>query len=114
MAAGLTEAEAAARAALLDVESYEVFLDPGADPHTVRSRTDIRFRCQQPGAMLTVEAEFPYSRDGQELSRFTDPADGAVYVLGSCFPTYASGSSAASTRAILQQVLAARAAATSG
>ncbi|HYB87475.1 MAG TPA: aminopeptidase N [Streptosporangiaceae bacterium] len=36
--------------------------------------------------VLTVDAEFPRSRAGPGLLWFTDPADGAVYVLGSCFP----------------------------
>lgn len=133
MAAGCTEAEAAARAVLVDVESYAVFLDLAADPDTVRSRTEIRFRSRQPGAatfadlsvpasavsrvifngaaldpvtmlsdgrlqlpgmaernVLTVDAELGYSRDGRGLSRFSDPADGAGYVLCNCFPTAAS------------------------
>jgi aminopeptidase N len=121
----LTQAEAAARAALIDVESYDVFLDLAADP--VRSRSEIRFRCREPGAatfadltvgaarsavldgrsleparagrlslsgleaenVLAVEAEVAYSRDGRGLTRFTDPADGATYVLSSCYPTHA-------------------------
>lgn len=127
---GCTQQEARARAALLDVESYAVFLDLAADPGAVRSRTEIRFRCREPGAAtvadlrtptvhrvrcngedldpgaaisggrlrlaglaerneLTVEAEFPYAPDGLGLARFTDPADGAPYVLGNCFPTSA-------------------------
>jgi aminopeptidase N len=44
----LTQTEAATRAGLIDVESYDVFLDLAADP--VRSRTEIRFRCREPGA----------------------------------------------------------------
>ena len=51
MAAGCTEAEAAARAALVDVESYAVFLDLAADPDTVRSRTEIRFRSPAAGGL---------------------------------------------------------------
>jgi aminopeptidase N len=47
---GCTEAEARERAALLDVESYAVFLDLAADPRRVRSRVEIRFRCAEPGA----------------------------------------------------------------
>lgn len=45
---GLTESEARARAALLDVESYAVTLDLTGD--VVRSHSEIRFRCAQPGA----------------------------------------------------------------
>jgi aminopeptidase N len=47
---GCTEAEAQGRAALLDVESYAVFLDLAAGPDRVRSRAEIRFRCREPGA----------------------------------------------------------------
>src|SRR4029077_1835415 len=46
--AALTEVEARTRAGLLDVDSYEVFLDLTVQP--VRSRTETRFRCQEPGA----------------------------------------------------------------
>ena len=127
MATGLTRAEAEARAALLDVESYAVALDLATDPGAVRSHTEIRFRCRQPGAatfadiatatvsrvvlngqrldpgtvlggrlrlhglaardVLMVNAEFPRSPGGPGLLWFTDPADGAPYVLGKCFPT---------------------------
>jgi aminopeptidase N len=47
---GCTQAEARGRAALLDVESYAVFLDLAAGPDRVRSRAEIRFRCREPGA----------------------------------------------------------------
>jgi aminopeptidase N len=127
---GCTEAEADARAALLDVQSYAVLLDLATDSRAVRSRVTIRFRCRQPGAatfaevrapsvnrvtcngesldpaevisagrlhlrglaernVLTVDATFPYGGDGRGLARFTDPADGAGYVLGICYPTSA-------------------------
>ena len=46
--AALTETEARARAALIEVVSYDFFADLTADP--VRSRTEIRFTCAQPGA----------------------------------------------------------------
>jgi aminopeptidase N len=128
VADGLTQAEAQARAALLDVGSYAVSLDLTAGPGAVRSHAEIQFRCREPGArtfadlaaatvtrvvlngqrldpgaavagrrlrlpglaaadVLTVDAEFPRSRTGPGLRWFTDPADGAVYVLGNCFPT---------------------------
>jgi len=114
----LTETEARARGALIDVISYEVFADLTADP--VRSRTEIRFTCAEPGAAtfadltaravsavlngqeigppddgrlalpglaaentLVVEAEV----DGDVLTRFTDPADGAGYLLFTGYPT---------------------------
>ena len=122
----LTEAEARARAALIDVDSYDVFLDLTADP--VRSRTEIRFGCREPGAgtfaelttaavlgavlngraagppeagrlelaglaaqnVLVVEAEVAYSRGSDGLTRFTDPADGAGYLMYMGFPTESS------------------------
>jgi aminopeptidase N len=128
--AGCTQAEAKTRSALLDVESYEVFLDLSADGGPVRSRTEVRFRCRQPGATtfadlrasavqrvtcngadldprvavsggrlhlpglaerntLTVDAEFGCAPGGPGLSRFADPADGAAYLLGYCYPTSA-------------------------
>lgn len=130
MVTGLTQAEAAARSLLVDVESYAVHLDLTAGPGTVLSRTEIRFRCRQPGAatfadlavtavtsivvngasldpatvladgrlrldglaasnVLTVDAHFPDTRSGLGLTRFTDPADGAAYLLAWCFPTHA-------------------------
>jgi aminopeptidase N len=123
----LTETEAGARAGLLDVRSYELFFDLTADP--VRSRSEIRFGCTQPGVsafaditagpvlsavlngrrlgqprdgrlnlpglaavnVLTVEAEVAYSRTGEGLTRFTDPADGAAYVALDCYPCSAPG-----------------------
>ena len=45
----LTETEARIRAALVDVQSYDVFLDLTATG-PVRSRTEIRFGCREPGA----------------------------------------------------------------
>jgi aminopeptidase N len=116
----LTETEARARGALIDVISYEVFADLTAEP--VRSRTEIRFGCAEPGAAtfaeltatatsavlnghpvgppedgrlalpglgrqntLVVEAEVA----ADVLIRFTDPADGAGYLLHMSFPTLA-------------------------
>jgi aminopeptidase N len=37
-------------------------------------------------AVLVVEAEAAYSQEGRGLSRFTDPADGASYVMAFCYP----------------------------
>ena len=37
-------------------------------------------------AVLVVEAEAGYSHEGRGLSRFTDPADGASYVMATCYP----------------------------
>ncbi|MGH3324658.1 MAG: aminopeptidase N, partial [Streptomyces sp.] len=39
---------------------------------------------------LRVVAEMPYSRVGEGMHRFTDPADGRVYVYTQCFMTDAS------------------------
>jgi aminopeptidase N len=39
---------------------------------------------------LRVEADMRYSRTGEGLHRFTDPADGEVYVFASCAPDEAS------------------------
>ena len=37
-------------------------------------------------AVLVAEAEAGYSQEGRGLSRFTDPADGARYVMAFCYP----------------------------
>ena len=51
---------------------------------------DGRLRLRRAGdgdqAVLVVEAEAGYSHEGRGLSRFTDPADGASYVMASCYP----------------------------
>ena len=39
-------------------------------------------------AVLVVEAEAGYSHEGLGLSRFTDPADGADYVMAVCYPDF--------------------------
>ena len=121
----LTETEARVRAALLDVRSYDVFLDLTAGAAgPVRSRTEIRFGCREPGAatfaeltaaassavlngrevgpaadgrlglpglaaenVLVVEAEM--ADGGRGLTWFTDPADGASYLLYLGYPTEA-------------------------
>ena len=52
----LTETEARVRAGLLDVRSYDVFLDLTAGPAgPVRSRAEIRFGCREPGAATFAE-----------------------------------------------------------
>jgi aminopeptidase N len=119
----LTETEARVRAALVDVRAYDVFLDLTAGPAgPVRSRTEIRFGCREPGAatfadltaavtsavlngravgpaadgrlglpglaaenVLVVEAVT--GPGGPGLTWFTDPADGASYLLYQGFPT---------------------------
>jgi len=57
----LTQAEAAERARLLDVTSYEITLDltdgtGGPGERTFRSTTTINFRCTEPGASTFIEA----------------------------------------------------------
>jgi aminopeptidase N len=51
---------------------------------------DGRLRLSRAGggdqAVLAVEAEAGYSQEGRGLSRFTDPADGANYVMAFCYP----------------------------
>jgi aminopeptidase N len=79
--AALTEVEARTRAGLLDVDSYEVFLDLTAQP--VRSRTEIRFRCREPGA-----ASFADLAAGSVLGavlngrRLDPPVDGRLALPG--------------------------------
>ena len=66
----LTETEATARAALIHVASYDVFADLTAEP--VRSRTEIRFGCREPGAAtfadLTANVAVPGSRQPNRIS----------------------------------------------
>ncbi len=116
----LTRDEAAERARLLDVTSYDVSLDLTTSETTFASTTVIRFGCRQPGAEsfadlvgatvseivlngqpvdasayadsrialsdlqadneLRVVADCAYSRNGEGLHRFVDPADGKVYL----------------------------------
>ena len=51
---------------------------------------DSRLRLSRAGggdqAVLVVEADAGYSQEGRGLSRFTDPADGASYVMAFCYP----------------------------
>jgi aminopeptidase N len=51
---------------------------------------DGRLRLSRAGggdqAVLVVEADAGYSQEGRGLSRFTDPADGASYVMALCYP----------------------------
>jgi aminopeptidase N len=51
---------------------------------------DGRLRLSRAGggdqAVLVAEADAGYSQEGWGLSRFTDPADGAGYVLAFCYP----------------------------
>ncbi len=116
----LTRDEAAERAELLDVSTYDVALDLSSSPTTFGSTTVIRFACSEPGAStfadlvgatvaeitlngqqvvvgaytdnrialsdlqaeneLRVVAQCAYSRTGEGLHRFVDPADDKVYL----------------------------------
>jgi len=52
---------------------------------------DGRLRLSRAGsdqAVLVVEAEAGYSHEGLGLSRFTDPAEGAGYVMAVCYPNF--------------------------
>lgn len=56
----LTQVEATERARLLDVTGYDISLDLSsavlaADGRTFRSRTEVRFRCAEPGASTFIE-----------------------------------------------------------
>lgn len=53
----LTHSEAVSRGALIDVESYDVFLDLSEAPP--RSRTEVRFRCRTPGAATFADVCMP-------------------------------------------------------
>ena len=116
----LTRDEAAQRARLLDVTSYDVSLDLTTSETAFASTTVIRFGCREPGAStfadlvgatvseivlngqpvdtssyadsrialhnlradneLRVVADCAYSRTGEGLHRFIDPADGKCYL----------------------------------
>ncbi|WP_344801779.1 aminopeptidase N [Microlunatus ginsengisoli] len=120
----LTRAEAAARSALIQTESYRLEIDlsgraPADGTTTFTSRSTIRFSAHADGQLhvdliadrvlaaaldgepldpasfadsrlpltvgageheLTVEALCRYSRSGEGLHRFVDPADGRVYL----------------------------------
>ncbi|MGV9700312.1 aminopeptidase N [Streptomyces sp. NPDC003470] len=88
----LSRDEARERAALLSVDGYEVSLDvrsavgdaAGGGPHTFRSVTTIRFRCNEPGASSFADLVAPsvtaVSLNGRDL----DPSevfDGSRIVL---------------------------------
>ena len=118
----LTRDEARARAALLDVTSYDVALDLTGGAERFGSVSVVAFSCREPGAstfveldaqlltaelngrpvgpldgnrlqltdlqadnLLTVSARCAYSRTGEGLHRFSDPADGATYLYAQSF-----------------------------
>src|SRR5580658_4191029 len=55
----VTQAEAAARAALLTVGHYKIFLDLVARQDTVLCRTEITFSCNTPGASTFADLAMP-------------------------------------------------------
>src|SRR5436305_4093583 len=79
----LTETEARTRAALIDVASYDVFAELTAGPQgPVRSRSEIRFGCREPGAATFAELTATATRvvlNGRELA---GPADGRLALPG--------------------------------
>jgi aminopeptidase N len=83
---GCTEAEAKARAGLIDVGSYAVFLDLATDPGTVRSRAEIRFRCREPGAATFADLHAPavnrVTCNGQGLDPGAAVSDGRLHLPG--------------------------------
>jgi aminopeptidase N len=115
----LTAAEARARAAVLDVRSYDVELDLTTGPTELGSRTTVRFSATgdafleldcvrvvsatldgRPIALegnrfpltglggeheVVVEAVCAYTRSGEGLHRYVDPADDEVYVYAQAF-----------------------------
>jgi aminopeptidase N len=83
---GCTEAEARERAAVIDVESYAVFLDLAAGPDRVRSRAEIRFRCREPGAAtfadLRTRSVSRVTCNGQSLDPGRAVSGGRLYLPG--------------------------------
>src|SRR4051794_15664963 len=70
----LTRAEAADRAVLLTVESYEIDIDLTAGDTAFGSSTVLRFRCAEPGAGTFVEVR-PVTLEEVTLNgRRLDPA----------------------------------------
>jgi aminopeptidase N len=86
LATGCTEAEAKARAGLIDVGSYAVFLDLATDPGTVRSRAEIRFRCREPGAATFADLHAPtvnrVTCNGKGLDPGAALSDGRLHLPG--------------------------------
>jgi aminopeptidase N len=63
-----------------------VTLDGGSLPPPEDGRLWLSRAGDGDQAVLVVEAEAGYSQEGRGLSRFTDPADGAGYVMACCYP----------------------------
>ena len=77
----LTESEAAERAALIVVDSYDLVLDLTADP--VTSRTEVRFRCRGPGAETFADLRLATVREAAlNGERLPGPVDGRLALTG--------------------------------
>lgn len=78
----LTESEAQARAALLTIDSYEVWIDLTATP--ARSRTLIRFRCARAGAQSFADLTAPLGDGAAVLNGapLGPPANGRLTLAG--------------------------------
>lgn len=76
----LSQAEASARSALLDVTAYAVFLDLAADPP--RSRTTVRFGCRTPGETTFAELTAGFAGGTLNGARLEPPADGRLVLTG--------------------------------
>ena len=75
----LTHAEAVARAGLIEVTSCEVFLDLGAEP--VRSRTELRFGCREPGAATFADLRAAAVRSAELNGRGLAPPEAGLVGL---------------------------------
>jgi aminopeptidase N len=74
--AALTETEARIRAGLLDIESYQVCLDLTTVP--VQTRSEIRFRCRQPGAATFADLTATMVSAVLNGTELGPPADGRL------------------------------------
>jgi aminopeptidase N len=79
-------ADAAGRSTLLAVRSYDVDLDVAADTDSFSSRTEIRFRCHQPGAASVADLDASAIRqvvlNGAELDPSAAWRDGQLRLPG--------------------------------
>jgi aminopeptidase N len=88
-------ADTAGRRALLDVAAYDVGLDITASTESFSSRTEIRFRCMQPGAASFADLRATAVRrvvlNGAELDPKASWQDGVLRLPGSCRREHADG-----------------------
>ncbi len=85
---GCTKTEAESRRRLLEVDSYELFLDLATDAQTVRSRVEIRFHCRQEGASTFADLSIPSVTsmllNGSALDPGVARSDGRLRLEGLC------------------------------